>query len=138
MDDNFYDDREAVTADPTKPGHAYVAWVRWLGTFGESGREMFARTTDGGRSWSAPRPITDPKPGTPPDPTLIQVLPDGTLLNLYLEANLTPFLPESVPRVPWVVWASRSTDGGATWSAPVEIGQIASPGAPRTPTADPR
>ncbi len=133
VDENFYDDREAVTADPTRPGRAYVSWVRRLGTFGESGIEMFSRTADGGRSWAAPRAITDPKPGTLPDPTLIEVLPDGTLLNLYLEANATPFLPESVPRVPWVVRASRSTDGGATWSAPVEIGQIASPGAPKDP-----
>jgi hypothetical protein len=133
VDDGQYDDREAVTADPTRPGRAYVAWVRRLGVLGESGVEMFSRTTDGGRSWSAPRTIIEPKPGTLPDPTLIQVLPDGTLLNLYLEANLTPFLPESVPRVPWVVRASRSTDGGASWSEPVEIGQIGRPGAPKDP-----
>jgi hypothetical protein len=133
VDQNQYDDREAIKADPQRPGHAYMVWVRRLGLLGEQGIEYFSRTTDGGRTFTAPRPITAPNPGTLPDPALLEVLPDGSLLNVYMEANATPFLPESVPRIPWVVRAQRSTDGGDHWSAPVEVGRIAHPGAPEDP-----
>lgn len=136
VDANIYDDREAVTADPTRPGHAYVAWVRRLGAFGESGVEYFSRTSDGGRTWSSPAAIQTTPPGTLPDPTLIEVFPDGTLLNLYLIANGTPVLKESVPAtplIPWEVMSTRSTDQGRTWSEPVHMGTIENPVAPRDP-----
>jgi hypothetical protein len=130
--DGTYNDREAITADPTRPGHAYYAFVKRYGAFGESGIEMFACTTDGGKTWSTPAPILVPPPGTLTDPTLIVVLPDGTLVNLALVANLSPFLPDAVPRVPWVVVAARSEDQGQTWSLPVTIATLA-PGAPVDP-----
>jgi hypothetical protein len=138
-----YDDREAISADPTRPGHAYVAWVRRLGTLGERGTEYFSRTTDGGRTFSLPRQITAPKPATPdppplaegtlPDPTLIEVLPDGDLVNVYVEANPTPLIGGSTPLRPWSVWAQRSGDRGTTWSNLRRIAVIRRPGAPRDP-----
>lgn len=130
--DGGYNDRESLTADPARPGHAYHVFVKRYGAFGESGNEMFALTTDGGATWSAPRPIFVAPTGTLTDPVLIDVLPDGTLLNVFLLANLTPFLPDDVPRVPWEVMAQRSTDLGLTWSAPVTIAAIA-PSAPVDP-----
>lgn len=131
----FYDDREAVTADPKRPGHAYVAWVRRLGALGESGVEYFARTTDGGKSWSSPAPIYTSPPSALPDPTLITVLPDGSLLNTFVEANGTPILfpDREGPINPWAVYAMRSTDLGDTWSSPVKIATINDPFAPRHP-----
>ena len=136
VDDNIYDDREAVTADPRHRGRAYVAWVRRLGALGESGAEYFSRTTDGGHSWSAPTLIQTVDPGTLPDPTLIDVLPDGTLLNLYLVANGSPIIKQSIPStplIPWIVMSTRSSDGGRTWSAPVRIASIDNPVAPQDP-----
>jgi Neuraminidase (sialidase) len=130
--DGTYNDREAITADPTRPGHAYYAFVKRYGAFGESGIEMFSRTTDGGKTWSTPAPILIPPPGTLTDPTLILVLPDGTLVNVALVANLSPFLPDAVPRVPWVVVAARSQDQGQTWSLPGTIATL-TPGAPVDP-----
>jgi hypothetical protein len=130
--DRIYNDREAITADPKRKGFAYYAFVKRLGVFGESGPEMFSRTTDGGKTWSTPVPIFVPPPLTLTDPTLIKVLPDGTLLNLVLVANLSPFLPDQVPRVPWLIIASRSTDEGATWSVPVVIARM-KPSAPTKP-----
>jgi hypothetical protein len=138
VDAGLYDDREAVTADPLRRGNAYVVWVRRLGRLGEFGSEYFSRTTDGGRSFSAPRSITALQPGTPslvdarlPDPTLLEVLPDGTLLNVYLEANPSPFL--GLAPTPWVMWAQRSRDRGRSWSEPVRIADIDTPGAPHDP-----
>jgi hypothetical protein len=82
VDAGQYDDREAVTADPRRRGHAYVVWVRRLGRLGEFGSEYSSLTSDHGRTFSAPRRITAVQPGTPsltdatlPDPTLLEVLP---------------------------------------------------------------
>ena len=91
VNDNVYDDRESVTADPRRPGHAYYVWVRRLGIVGAEETEFFSRTANGGRTWSAPRQITVLRAGTLPDPSFIEVLPNGTLVNLYLLANASPF-----------------------------------------------
>jgi hypothetical protein len=132
-----YDDREAVTADPGRPGHAYVAWVLRYGVLGESGAEQFVRTTDRGRSWSPPRTIYAPSSGNLPDPTLVNVLPDGTLLNTFLLANGTPVAEESIspaiPLISWTVYAMRSTNEGRTWSASLAVGVIRRPVAPHDP-----
>jgi hypothetical protein len=132
--DGTYNDREAVAVDPTRPDHAYYVWVKRSGAFGESGVGMFSRTVDGGRTWSPQRVIQTPPPGTLPDPTLIEVLPNGDLLNLYLQANLTPFLPSGTPIVPWRVMVARSRDAGDHWSPPTRIGSIDRPFAPEDPT----
>jgi hypothetical protein len=132
--DGAYNDRESVTVDPTRPGHAYFVWVKRYGTFGESGLDMFSRTVDAGKTWSPERVIQAPPTGTLPDPTLVEVLPNGELLNLYLQANLTPFLPAGSPIVPWQVMAARSRDAGSHWSAPIGIGSIGHPFAPEDPT----
>jgi hypothetical protein len=132
VNDNIYDDREAVTADPTRPGTAYITWVRRLGSFGENGIEYFSRTTDGGRTWSAGRPIYAPGvPGNFPDPDLISVLDNGTLVNVFVVYNVTPFVP-GAPRSPFALMAMRSTDRGDTWSAPVKVADI-SPFLPADP-----
>jgi hypothetical protein len=123
--DNTYNDREAITADPKLPGHAYFAFVKRYGADGESGFEQFASTTDGGRTWSAATPIYTPPAGMLTDPTLIEVLPDGSLVNLLIVANLSPFLPDPAPKVRWDIMAQRSTDQGKTWSGAVKIADIA-------------
>lgn len=124
VDDKMYDDREAITADPTRRNVVYMAWVRREGLLGENGVEYFSRTTDGGRHWETPRPISPPLPGFFTDPTLIEVLPNGTLLNFYLLDNGSFALPPPSPVVPWKVMVSRSTDGGDTFSAPEAIATV--------------
>ncbi|MCG6958118.1 MAG: glycoside hydrolase, partial [Gemmatimonadetes bacterium] len=53
-------DNLAVTADPTRPGTVYAATTRgeWPDSVTYYGRLGFARSVDGGRSWSPMRPIT--------------------------------------------------------------------------------
>ncbi|HEX2016740.1 MAG TPA: sialidase family protein, partial [Solirubrobacteraceae bacterium] len=122
--DQTYNDREAVVADPGRPKTAYYVFVKRYGAEGESGFEMFSRTTDGGATWSAPAPIYTPPAGMLTDPTLLEVLPDGTLVNVLIVANLSPFLPSPAPKIAWTVIAQRSTDGGASWSGATTIASI--------------
>jgi hypothetical protein len=117
-----YNDREAITADPFKPGVAYEAFVDRLGAFGETGVNEFSKTTDGGASFSPPQSNYTAAPLNLPDPTLVTVQPDGTLVDVFMLANATAVL--SGPDIPFKVMAMRSTDGGATWSQPVTIDQV--------------
>ena len=117
-----YNDRSAITADPRRPGVAYEAFVDRLGAFGETGVNEFTMTSDSGRSFSATRSNYFAPPTNLPDPTLITVEPDGTLVDTFMLANATAVLP--IPKVPFKVMSMRSTDGGATWSAPVTIAQV--------------
>ena len=119
---NHYNDREAITADPRHAGVAYEAWVDRLGAFGENGVNMFAKTVDGGASFSTPQANYTAAPLNLPDPTIITVQPNGTLVDVFMLANATAVAPG--PDIPFKVMAMRSTDGGATWSQPVTIDQV--------------
>jgi hypothetical protein len=130
--DEIYNDREAVVADPTRPGRAYFTFVLRYGSMGESGIEEFASTANDGATWTTPVPIYVPPPAMLTDPTLLLVNPDGSLLNLFIVANLTPFLPAAVPRIDWEIMSQRSTNAGQTWTDPVTIATIY-PAAPVDP-----
>jgi hypothetical protein len=116
------------------------------------GPVWFARTLDGGDTWEAARPIYDPGPGSQTLGNQIVVLPDGTLLDGFAlgsgaseqeagggepgEGGVEPpeegprdLLPEpeAGPPVGFELAVIRSTDHGATWSAPVTIGEIRTP-----------
>lgn len=118
-----YNDREAITADPRRPGVAYEAFVDRLGTFGETGVNEFSKTTNGGVTFSMPKSNYTAAPTNLPDPTIITVQPDGTLVDVFMLANATAVLPGKDE--PFKVMAMRSTDGGATWSRPLTIDQVA-------------
>jgi hypothetical protein len=117
-----YNDREAITADPRKPGVAYEAFVDRLGAFGETGLNEFSKTVDGGATFSSPRTNYVAAPANLPDPTLITVQPDGTLVDVFMLANATAVLPGA--DTPFKVMAMRSSDGGASWSKPVTIDEV--------------
>jgi hypothetical protein len=63
----FLNDKESITADPTQPGYAYAVWDRLVappasapGFFREpayKGPSFISRTTDYGKTWSAPEQI---------------------------------------------------------------------------------
>src|SRR5262245_6634833 len=79
-------DKNSLTADPTRSGLAYAVWDRLeltedLQSF--RGPTFFTRTTDGGRAWERPRAIFDPGPNTQTTANQIAVLPNGRLVNLF-------------------------------------------------------
>jgi photosystem II stability/assembly factor-like uncharacterized protein len=102
-----FNDKEAITADPTDARYAYATWDRLADNGGPS---YLARTTDGGASWEPARAIFDPGTGNQTLNNQIVVLPNGTLVNF-----MTLFNPD--PKLAVI----RSTDKGLTWSPPVVI-----------------
>ena len=78
-------------------GHQRRTTMMWLPL------QVVFRSTPKGEAWMNPVPVVDQKDGT-----------------IYLFANYfpQPYKDENAP-----IWMTRSTDEGATWSAPVEVTQ---------------
>jgi hypothetical protein len=116
---SLFNDKESITADPRNGRFVYAVWDRLqiqdpnnpASPF--SGDTLFARSTDGGRTWEPTRTILDF-----PDNSRIQslgnqivVLGDGTIVNVF---NL---IDRGLP----LVAVQRSTDRGVTWSDPIIV-----------------
>jgi hypothetical protein len=115
-------DRQTVTADPRRAGHAVAVWtqVRFTSPAQTSfdARARLSRTTDGGRTWSPSREILDlPGPDVFPFGLEIGHLPGrGLVAGFVLVAGDR-----------YAVAAMRSADDGATWSAPVLVDTLTLP-----------
>jgi hypothetical protein len=133
-------DKEMIVADPTNANNVYVVWDRlnhpsdkqdFNAAHGVPFREdmMFARTTDGGRTWdggNSPTAVT----GYPASNVTnfqanesafaneIVVLPDGTLVDVFTHA--TGSGNQATQADHNVLGVMRSTDHGATWSAIID------------------
>jgi hypothetical protein len=117
---DFFNDKEAIAADPTDARYVYVTWDRLQRTGG--GPSWLARSVDGGASWDAARPIFDPGTSAQTLNNIPVVLPDGTLVNFFTRIDGGPSGNVSTLQL------IRSADKGATWSAPVTIAALQSVG----------
>jgi hypothetical protein len=108
-------DSDAVTASPTRAGHAYLVWANWDHTYQlpMTAALRFSRTTDHGSHWSAPVLIHQPAPTAIDFSGHIVVLRDGTLLAVWANADLAQGVG--------TLMASRSGDKGRTWQPAVDI-----------------
>ena len=106
-----FNDKEAITADPTDARFVYASWDRL-----ERGRggapAWFARTTDGGVTWEPARQIHDPGTTAQTLNNIPIVLPDGTLFNFFTQTGG----PDGSS-----LRLMRSPDKGATWEAPIVV-----------------
>jgi hypothetical protein len=114
-----FDDKPSITADPTNSNLVYAVWdqVNHFSPY-KQGEMEFARSTDGGRTWEAPRAIFMSPQDEANFGHQILVGPDGTLVDLFTELNPDGNGPALQ------LMALRSADKGLTWSAPVVVSQL--------------
>lgn len=124
-------DKNSTTADPVKAGTAYTVWDTLIEptdnpddnphTSSYTGPAYFSKTTDGGAHWSQAQVIID----TPQRQQTIGniIVVDPSTDNLYDFVNLitTPNTSRQGTRTTQSVAFVKSTDHGATWSAPQVI-----------------
>jgi hypothetical protein len=114
-----------LTPDPRRPNRAYYVYVKRLGPDFTHGYSVLSTTTDGGRNWSKPRVLYDPKTSNSWSArNKILVNRDGSLLDVFplIGSQVQPN-PNGVPSIPTKELAVRSVDGGRTWSMPITIGR---------------
>src|SRR5262249_31768616 len=101
-------DKTWITCDAARKsrfyGHCYLEYT----TCSAGGRIQVSTPVDGGRGWSSRRggPSNDAGQGGQP-----VTQPDGTVVVPYVDVGGV------------AIRSFRSTDGGATWSAPVDVVQ---------------
>jgi len=124
----FSTDKESVTADPVKAGTAYAVWDTLVGPTDQpddnphamafTGDAYLAKTTDGGQSWSTATVIVHTSQNTQTIGNQIVVDPRNGTLYDFFDLILHP------TGVAFNVAFVKSTDGGATWSAPQIISTL--------------
>jgi hypothetical protein len=109
-------DTDAITADPTRAGSAYLVWANWDHSYTPpmANALKFSRTADHGEHWSAAVTIHQPAPTAIDFSGHVLVLPSGDLLAIFANAD--------VVAGQGTLFASRSDDQGRTWQSAVAIG----------------
>jgi hypothetical protein len=125
----FFNDKESVTADPAKAGTAYTVWDRLelpngnpdsnLHTAAFRGPSYFAKTTNGGLTWSSPKVIVNVPSRQQTIGNQIVVDPKTGTLYDFFDLIRPPFNVTAF-KVAFV----KSTDGGNTWTKPQIISNL--------------
>jgi hypothetical protein len=115
------DDLPSVVADPLDTRRALLPWSHftYTGDVQTGGDARFARSRDGGASWSKPTEIRVSPTGKAIVESRLGLYPSHTLLDVFGEA---PAQPVTAPQT---IYATRSRSGGGTWSRPVRIARVA-------------
>lgn len=123
----FFNDKNSITADPVVAGTAYQVWDQLVTptdnpddnphTQAFTGPTLFSKTTNGGVTWSTPRVIVNPGERKQTIGNVIVVDPRSDTLFDFMDLITQPNPPFRFKQ-DFHVAVARSTDGGATWSAP--------------------
>ncbi|MEM5328100.1 sialidase family protein [Paraburkholderia sp. JHI2823] len=138
----FFNDKESVTANPIKAGVAYAVWDRLESPNGNPyadlhaaafrGPTFFAKTVNGGQTWSSPKIIVNlPSRQQTIGNQIVVNSQDGTLYDFF-----------DMFRPPFNVTASKvafikSTDDGGTWTKPQIIADLRTVGVTDPNTGEP-
>jgi hypothetical protein len=124
-------DKESITADPLDSRFAYAVWDRFLSPPGRGHSDhkgkkadafvqptFFSRTTDGGRTWEHPQVLYDPGINAGTIGSIINVLPNGDLVDGLITFSERP------KKAGTEVSVIRSSDRGRTWKKPVVVSPV--------------
>jgi len=129
-----FNDKESITADPTRPGYVYAVWDRGslpggnrsLNSEAHSaayrGQPMFSFTTDYGATWSTPVAMSNANVFTLGNQ--IAVLPNGTLVDVFWSGRGSGVQPSPNQNF---IGAMVSTDAGQHWSPVSTISNFVDP-----------
>jgi hypothetical protein len=129
-------DKESITADPYHAGRAWATWIegnlrgenvsfnKLVHAFDYRGTPMVSRTTDGGDTWSTPRPMTGMQGYFQGNQIVVE--PDGTLVNVFAALWKGSGVQPNGNGV--FVGVMRSTNDGKTWSTPRKIARLGTVG----------
>lgn len=133
LDANVFNDKQTITADPNDPDLVYAAWDRLVFPGSErasviagfvtqafTGPFWFARSTDGGVTWEAPKEIYDPGMRDQTIGNQIVVQPDGTLVNIFNEIRNDNRGGRRGNNVAVLI----SEDQGVTWSERIFVSRL--------------
>jgi hypothetical protein len=98
-----------IAVDPGT-GALYVVWEdsRFSGTHNDI---VLSKSTDGGKTWSAPKKVNQSPAGVPAYTPMVDVLPNGTVAVSYYDIrNNTPD-----PGLDTDYFVAVSSDGGGSW-----------------------
>jgi hypothetical protein len=157
-DSNFqyFHDKESVTADPSRPGHAYVVWDVLIGpnmsveadlhAAAFTDYTLFSRTVDFGQTWSPARIINRSinKSTGQNNQTIGNIIivdpRNGTLYNFFDQIYNTGSNAGGNPggKRGFNVAVQQSNDGGDTWSSPTLISSLLTVGVADQNNVDPR
>lgn len=112
-----FPDHESIHVDPVS-GRIYVTWAQFNGLKGTHSPVMVATSTDGGRSFSSPVKVSVGNIRNNQDQRIVTA-PNG-------DAYLT-FDNGIQGGKGTVLYVSKSTDGGATWSTPFQFATLVNP-----------
>jgi hypothetical protein len=112
-----FPDHESIHIDPVS-GRIYVTWAQFDGLKGTHSPVLVATSTDGGRSFSSPVKVTVGNIRNNQDQRIVTA-PNG-------DAYLT-FDNGLQGGKGTVLYVAKSTDGGATWSAPLQFATLVDP-----------
>lgn len=129
----FFNDKESVTADPETEGTAYAVWDRLVSpnenpraaahASAFTGPTLFSKTTDYGATWSPPTVAVHTGNRQQTIGNQIVVGPDGTLYNFFDLILGTG--KNGIDKLHGLnVAFTKSTDRGASWTAPQVIAKL--------------
>jgi BNR repeat-like domain len=138
----FFNDKESVTANPIRAGVAYAVWDRLespngnpyadLHTAAFRGPTFFAKTVNGGQTWSSPKIIVNlPSRQQTIGNQIVVNSQDGTLYDFF--DLITPPFNVTASKVAFI----KSTDDGATWTKPQVIADLRTVGVTDPNTGEP-
>jgi hypothetical protein len=112
-----FPDHESIHVDPVS-GRIYVTWAQFDGLQGTHSPVLVATSTDGGRSFSSPVKVSVGNIRNNQDQRIVTA-PNG-------DAYLT-FDNGVQGGKGTVLYVTKSTDGGATWSNPIQFATLVNP-----------